>query len=154
MCIGSTGAFNFGNFTASSIAQTVTGAFVWSGGYFYVDDLKGADAWYYTTIQLDANLTAVWASLARTNVFIKTAATGNSGITTLAGTGNTNVVVQAAMSAYQSLDVARQLIVRSSAANGGKIGQYGVLPQMQIIIPAYQSVGNYTGTLTYTLYTN
>lgn len=58
------------------------------------------------------------------------------------------------MSAYQSLDTARQLIIRNTAANNGIIGQYGVLPQMQVIIPAYQAVGSYTGTLTYTLYTN
>lgn len=155
MCLGSTGSFDFGSFTASSSAQTVNGSFVGSGGYFYVDDLRGADSGYYTTVQLAADL--IWpgaATMLRSNVFMKTAAIGNAGITTLAGTANTNVQIQAGMTAYQSLDTARQLIIRNTAANSGKIGQYGVLPQMQLIIPAYQAVGTYTGTLTYTLYSN
>jgi hypothetical protein len=58
------------------------------------------------------------------------------------------------MAAFQSLDTPRQLIIRNVGANNGIIGQYGVLPQMQLIIPAYQAVGTYTGTLTYTLYSN
>jgi hypothetical protein len=155
MCIGSTGTFVFGSFAASSASQTVTGAFVGSGGYFYVDDLRGSNSGYYTTVQLNADLTGPGAStLLRTNIFMKTAAIGNAGITLMAWAANTNVQIQAGMAAYQSLDTARQLIIRNTGANGGLIGQYGVLPQMQLIIPAYQAVGTYTGTLTYTLYTN
>ena len=85
---------------------------------------------------------------------MKTPTQGSAGITTLAGTANTNVVVNAGMAAFQSLDTPRRLIERNTAANSGKIGQYGVLPQMQIIIPAYQAVGSYSGSLTYTLYSN
>jgi len=48
---------------------------------------------------------------------MKTASVGAAGITTLAGTANTRVVIQASMSAYQTLDVARQLIIRNTAAN-------------------------------------
>lgn len=154
MCIGSTGDFNFGIFTASSTAQTISGAFVGSGGYFHVDDLKGADAGYYTTIQV-GNLSGPGISkLGSGNIFMKTALQGNAGITTMAGAANTNVQVQTAMSAFQSLDAPRQLIIRNNAANSGIIGQYGVLPQLQLVIPAYQAVGIYTGTLTYTLYSN
>jgi hypothetical protein len=58
------------------------------------------------------------------------------------------------MAGYQSLDTARQLINRNTAANFWVVGQYGVLPDMQLVIPAYQSVGVYTATLTYTLYEN
>jgi len=54
------------------------------------------------------------------------------------------VIINAAMSAFQSLDAPRQLIKRDNAVNLGIIGQYGVLPQMQLIIPAYQAVGAYT----------
>jgi hypothetical protein len=152
MCIGTTGDFNFGSFTASSSAQTVSGAFVGSGGYFYVDDLKGADAGYYTTVQLAADLAGPGTStMLRTNVFMKTPSLTT---TLLAGTANAGVVVDAGMAAFQSLDTPRQLIKRGNGANNGIIGQYGVLPQMQLIIPAYQAVGTYTGTLTYTLYSN
>ncbi len=152
MCISSTGDFNFGSFAASSSSQTVSGSFVGSGGYFTVDDLRGADVGYYTTVQLNANLVGPGvATMLRTNVFMKTL---SSVTTLLAGTANANVVVDAGMSAYQSLEVPRQLIKRNNAANSGIIGQYGTLPELQLIIPAYQAVGTYTGTLTYTLYSN
>ncbi len=152
MCIGSTGDFNFGSFTASSSSQTITGAFVGTGGYFHVDDLRGADAWYYTTVQLNADLVGPGvATMLRTNVFMKTP---SSTTTLLAGAANAGVVVDAGMSAFQSLETPRQLIKRNTGTNNGVIGQYGTLPQLQLIIPAYQAVGTYTGTLTYTLYSN
>jgi hypothetical protein len=85
MCLGSTGAFDFGSFTASSSSQTVSGSFVGSGGYFYVDDLRGSNSGYYTTVQLNADLTGPGvATMLRTNVFMKTAAIGNAGITLMA----------------------------------------------------------------------
>jgi hypothetical protein len=74
--------------------------------------------------------------------------------TLLAGTANAGVVVDAGMSAFQSLETPRQLIKRNTGTNNGVIGQYGTLPEMQLIIPAYQAVGTYSGTLTYTLYSN
>jgi hypothetical protein len=152
MCISSTGDFNFGDFVASSSAQTVSGAFVGSGGYFTVDDLRGADAGYYTTVQLDADLVGPGtATMLRSNIFMKTASLF---ATLLAGIANPSVIIDAGMAAFQSLDTPRQLIKRNTGTNNGVIGQYGTLPEMQLIIPAYQAVGTYTGTLTYTLYSN
>lgn len=58
------------------------------------------------------------------------------------------------MVAYQSLDTARQLIERNTTENFGVVGQYGVTPLMQLIIPPYQPVGTYLATLVYTLYEN
>jgi len=46
--------FDFGNFMVSSFEQTVSGAF--ATGYFFVDDLKGADSGYYTTVQMSGHL--------------------------------------------------------------------------------------------------
>lgn len=152
VCIGSTGNFNFGNYVVSSAVQTVNWAFT---SPFYVDDLKGADSWYYTTVQINAPLAGPgWATIPAANVYMKTAATGNPGITTMAGTANTRVIIHAGMASYQSLNTARQLINRNTAANFGVVWQYWVNPQMQLVIPAYQSVGVYTWTLTYTLYEN
>ncbi len=94
------------------------------------------------------------ATIPRANVYMKTPAVGNAGITTMAGTANTRVEVHSAMAAFQSLDAARQLIIRNTAANFGVVGKYGTLPELQLVIPAYQAVGNYTATLTYTLYEN
>jgi WxL domain surface cell wall-binding len=155
ICIGSTGAYDFGDFSVSSSSQTVNGAFTAPDGYFWVDDLKGSNSGYYTTVQLNADMAGPGgASIPRANVYMKTAAVGNAGITTMAGTANPRVEVHAGMAAYQSLDAARQLIIRNTAANFGVVGKYGTLPQLQLVIPAYQAVGNYTATLTYTLYEN
>ena len=152
ICIGSTGSFDFGNYTVSSSNQTVTGAFT---DEFWVEDLKGADAGYYTTLQLSADLSGPGgATIPRANVSVKTANTGSAGVTTMAGTANTRVVVDAGMASYQTLDSARTYIKRDNAANSGVIGKYGALPQLQVVIPAYQSVGVYTATLVYTLYEN
>jgi hypothetical protein len=150
ICIGSTGAFNFGQYTVSSIAQTVNGTF---SSPFWVDDLRGSNSGYYTTVQMSGVLQGPGAStISATNISMRTTAVGNGGITTMAGSPNTNVVVNAGMSAFQTLNTPRRLIERVNWANFGLIGQYGVTPQMQLVIPAYQAVGSYTGTLVYTLY--
>jgi hypothetical protein len=150
ICIGSTGAFNFGQYTVSSIAQTVNGTF---SSPFWVEDLRGSNSGYYTTVQMSGVLQGPGAStIPATNISMRTTAVGNAGITTMAGSPNTNVVVNAGMSAFQTLNTPRRLIERVSGANFGLIGQYGVTPQMQLVIPAYQAVGSYTGTLVYTLF--
>lgn len=51
------------------------------------------------------------------NVKMSTASVGSAGITLLAGTANSLVQVNAGMASYQSLDVARRLIERNTAAN-------------------------------------
>jgi hypothetical protein len=48
---------------------------------------------------------------------MRTSAVGNAGITTMAGSANTNVVVNAGMIAYQTLNTPRRLIERVNGAN-------------------------------------
>ena len=149
ICIGSEGAFNFGNYNVSTSSQTVNGTFATP---FWVEDLKGADAWYYTTVQMSGNLQGSGTnSIASSNISMR----ANGGITTMAGTANTSVVVNSAVAgAYQPLNNPVTLIKRDNAVNYGRIGRYGTTPSLQLVIPAYQSVGTYTGTLVYTLYNN
>lgn len=150
ICIGSTGAFNFGQYTISSASQTVNGTF---SSPFWVDDLKWSNSWYYTTVQMSGVLQGPGSStIPAANVSMKTSAVGSAAITTMAWSSNANVVVNAGMAAYQTLNTPRRLIERVNGANFGLIGKYGVTPQMQLVIPAYQAVGSYTGTLVYTLY--
>ena len=53
ICIEATGSVDFGTYTISSSYQTVSTGFSGTGDeYFVVDDLKGADSGYYTTIQV------------------------------------------------------------------------------------------------------
>ncbi|MFA7284446.1 MAG: hypothetical protein WC004_01325 [Candidatus Absconditabacterales bacterium] len=149
LCIGSSGAFNFGTYQVSASSQTVTGSF--ATGYFYVDDLKGADSGYYTTVQMSGHLMGTGGIvISGSNVYMQSSTTP----TLLNGRANARVIVRGGMASFQSLDSARQLILRSGAANLGLLSMYGVLPTMQLVIPAYQPVGTYLGTLVYTLYEN
>lgn len=153
LCIGSTWSFDFGNYTVSNSAQTVSGTV---SDPFYVDDLRWSNSWYYTTVQLSWDLLQSWwsGSIPAANLFMKTAAVGSGGITTITGYVNPRVEIEWWMIAFQSLDVARELIIRDPALNFGLVGMYGVLPELQLIIPPYQAVGTYTATLYYTLYEN
>ncbi len=151
ICIGATGTFDFGTFTASSNPQTVTGAFL---DDFWVEDLRGDDDWYYTTLQLSGDLVSGSNSIPAANVSVKTDDTGAAWVTTIAWTANTRVVIDAGMASFQSLDSARTFIKRDADPNFGIVGMYGTMPELEVIIPAYTPVGTYSATLVYTLYEN
>lgn len=150
ICIWSSGVFDFGTYTVSSLSQTVTGAFVWAQGYFFVDDQKGSSQGYYTTLQMSGNLVGTWGEfISGSNVYVQA---GSPEL--LAWIDNPRVYTHAGMSSYQNLGTARQFINRDTANNQGIIGKYGTLPQMQLVIPAYQGVGTYVGTMVFTLIEN
>lgn len=151
ICIGSSGVFDFGNFMVSSFEQTVSGAF--ATGYFFVDDLKGADSGYYTTVQMSGHLVVSgWSAvISWSNVYLRTS---SATPTLLQGQPNAGVIIHAAATWFQSLDAARQLILRNVWANNGVISMYWTLPLMQLVIPAYQPVWVYVGTMVFTLYEN
>ena len=72
----------------------------------------------------------------------------------ISGKNNANVVVNSTLLAYTPIDTPVTFIKRDLAANGGKIGKYAAFPWLQVTIPAYQEVGTYHATLTYTLIEN
>lgn len=87
ICIGSTGAFNFGSYAVTSSAQTKTGTFATNA--FWIDDLKWSNTGYYTTLQLSGNLTGPGtATIAASSVSVKVPATAANLIT---GSANANV---------------------------------------------------------------
>ncbi|USN54496.1 MAG: hypothetical protein H6765_08270 [Candidatus Peribacteria bacterium] len=145
--IYATGNFDFGSYTVSTSNQTVTGAFT---DYFSVEDLKGADSGYYTTLQMSGDLAGPGgATIPDANVSASVASTG---VVTITGGVNPRVEVAAGLLSFSALDSATTFIKRDTAANFGVIGHYGTLPTFQVVIPAYQPVGLYTGTVVYTLY--
>ena len=112
ICIGSTGSFDFGDYTVSASNQTVTGVFT---DYFWVEDLRGEDSGYYTTLQLSGNLVGPGgASIAATNASVKV--TGTSSVT-ISGTANANVNLPAGLTSYTALNSAVTFIKRDTAAN-------------------------------------
>lgn len=147
ICIGNTGSFDFGQYTVSSTSQTQTGVFTED---FWVEDLKGADTGYYTTLQLGGNMTGPGsATIPAANVSVRVP---NTTVTLMAGSANAGVVLPAGLTTFTALNSAVTFLGRVNGANLGLIGKYGKTPEMQVVIPAYQSVGAYTATLVYTLY--
>lgn len=147
--ISSTGSFALGTFTVSSSSQTVSWSFT---DPFTVDDLKGADNGYYTTLQLSWGLVGPnSATIAAANVSAKVS---SDTVTTVSWTTNSRVVVASGLLSFSSLDTARTFIKRDTASNFGVVGKYGSAPQLQVVIPGYTAAGTYAGTLVYTLYEN
>lgn len=132
--------------TTQSLEQPFTG---WD--YFYVSDLKWADAWWNTTLQLASPLTAGSATIPTSNVSFKA---NWATPTLLSGTANPRVVFAWWTSAYQDFWSSRSFVVRNNAANAWIIGKYGAEMHIKIDVPAYQAVGSYTTTLVFTLIEN
>ncbi|MFA7284445.1 MAG: hypothetical protein WC004_01320 [Candidatus Absconditabacterales bacterium] len=149
LCIGSEGSFAFGAHTVSASSQVITGTFT---EYFRVDDLKLAYSGYYTTVQMSGHLIGTGGeAISGSNVYMKTPSLNPD---FLDGYTLSGVTIHTGMSSFQSLDTARQLILRNPGTVTGSIGSYGTIPEMQLILPPYQAVGTYNGTLVFTLYEN
>ncbi len=143
---GSTWSIDLGKSSISSTQTTKEGTFT---DNFWVEDLKGADAGWHTTLQVgdlihqgDNSITIPAA-----NISIKAGPT----ITTIAGTVNSAVEIANDLLNYQAIDTAKTFLLRNTASNG-ILGKYGVKPSIKVTIPEYQAVGVYKAILTYTLY--
>lgn len=147
--IWATGSFDFGSFTVAS-TETVTGKQFTGDDYFRVDDMKGADSGYYTTLSVTDLSGANWI-IPAANVSVKVDTVNT---TLVNGTANTNVVVSSTLLSYTPIDGAVTFIKRDTAANAGKLGRYSAFPWLQVTIPAYQSIGSYQATVTYTIIEN
>lgn len=157
LCIWSPESFNFGTYTGSSSIQTVTGQFPETvSGVRYVDDQKGADIGYYTTVQISVLTWDNWYFIAWDNVSMmskRTAAGNDAWENTGAGAASPRVYTNPSLfSVYQDIWTAPvEFINRDSAANFGLVGKYIDYPFLQLTIPAYTPAGNYHGIITYTL---
>ena len=135
---------------ASFGSQTAQQTFSWSANYFRVQDLKGTDSGYISTLQLSGNLTAWSNTISWSAVSFR--AFGS--INLVSGSVNPRVVLDGGTSAYQALNTARNFIRRNTAANSWVIWYYGANIDMKIDVPAWQPAGAYTSTLIYTLIEN
>ena len=141
---------NFGATTVSSSEQTLA-VDLSAPNYFTVEDLKGSKAGYYTTLQV-TDLSAGSKTIAATNLKLKVT---NGTVHTLGGSEDKNVKVPAKTQEYLHFTSSSPAtLLKRSADSKGLLGKYGVLPSFQLTIPAYQTLGNYTGTITYTLIEN
>lgn len=162
--IGSTGSIDLGTFNIKSSSQDVSTGFK---DYFWVEDLKGADAGRYTQLQAsdmrlkigagtDWNDPAIYSQ----TIFIPAAnismSTQGNTLSTLTGSDNTRVILSTDINdaAWHSVGSTINFILRQNATNFGLLGKYGIIPFIQVTIPAYQAVGEYKSILTYTLIEN
>ena len=148
--IAAPGTISFGEYTVSGTDQTLE-VDTKAPGYFTVEDLKGAAAGYYTTLSV-TDLSAGSKTIAATNLKLKVT---NGTVHTLGGPGDANVKVPAKTQDYIEFPSSSPAtLLERSADSKGLLGKYGVLPSFQLTIPAYQTLGSYTGTMTYTLIEN
>ena len=151
--IGSPTTLSFsGTMTSSNSTQSLEQNFSASGAnYFYVQDLKGTDSGYNTTLQLSGWLVAGTNTIPTSSVFFKSA---NGTPTLMSGMANARVTLDTGSIAYQNFSSARTFITRAPGANNGTLGQYGAQIWLRIDIPAWQAAGTYTTSLVYTLIEN
>ncbi|USN57412.1 MAG: hypothetical protein H6766_03050 [Candidatus Peribacteria bacterium] len=156
--IGVTGNLDLGTFTVSDVDQTVEGQYAAATNeeYFWVKDLKGADTGWYTTVQV-SDMIGANGTIPAANISLKV---DPATVTKLSGKVNSLIEIASTWSTYQVASSPLTFIERSTGGaqaagpNGGKLSMYGVLPWVQVVIPAYQEVGSYTSTITYTLIEN
>ncbi len=118
--------------------------------YFQVDDQRGLNSWYYTTLQI-SNLTQSWGGAVIPNTSIQRKA---DPLVLLWWITNPLVQLGASWSTYTTANTTSTFIYRNTAPNGFKTSRYGSKLRLRVNVPAYASVGMYTGTITYTLYEN
>lgn len=64
------------------------------------------------------------------------------------------MVIATGMQTYGLTNTVSTYIKRDTGANSGLTGQYGSSLWIRVNVPAYQTPGTYTSTITYTLYEN
>lgn len=147
--ISSPTSFAFDSTPASFITGIVTKDFTGVTNYFTVNDLKGSDTGYTTTLQIASDLVTGAYRISSGNVAFKA---DYPVAHLLSGTTNPRVITDSnATGGFQALNNARTFIYRNTALNTWVISQYGQHITMQITIPAGQPSGVYSGVLVYTL---
>lgn len=133
--------------TTSTTVQTVVSIpSVWD--YFYVNDQKWFDAWYYTTISCSSP-TSSGNTISNNNIFVSS----NSAITLLSGTTNPRVI-SSLLASYVPCNTTLSFIRRNSWNNSGVTWKYGQLLNFKMNVPAWQAPGDYQGVITFTLIEN
>ena len=148
--VGSPANVTFDDVHVQSTTQNADVTLSGTGNYFYVDDMLGADEGYNTTLQM-SNLTAAGGGsipLENIGLHIPLGAP-----TVIEGSENSRVTYDTALNNDWNFfsDTPYSFIYRQNALNDGLLGRYGLLPYFRIVVPGFQHLGVYTGTLTYTL---
>jgi cysteine-rich repeat protein len=145
VCINSPTSMSFTGIVVSSS----TGVYSGQSDYFDVDDQKGFDSGYYTTLEMSNLSGANGYIIPNTQIQRKA-----SSLDLLSGTVNPNVSIDPLMNNYQIADSSYVFIKRDTTPNMRKKSRYGSKLDLQITISAYTPIDIYNGVITYTLYEN
>ena len=145
VCINSPTSMSFTEIVVSSS----TGVYSGQSDYFDVDDQKGFDSGYYTTLEMSNLSGANGYIIPNTQIQRKA-----SSLDLLSGTANPNVTIDPLMNNYQIADSSYVFIKRDTAPNMRKKSRYGSKLDLEITISGYTPIDIYTGVITYTLYEN
>lgn len=117
--------------------------------YFSVADSKWINSGYYTTISLSSLNSSGWWVIPTTAIQRKA-----HPIAVLSGSANPRVTISTGIQSYIIANTVTTFIKRDTATNSSAKGQYGSKLSIKATIPAYQTPGAYSWTITYTLYEN
>lgn len=121
--------------------------------FIEIDDLDINSAWYYLTIQ-SSDIMSDSSSINKNNIEInleEQKAKNNQN-------GNVDLIdippwLSKKWSGYKQIGTPLVVLERK-AEKKWQVGKYKIKPKIKITIPPYQTLGNYTGTITYTLIEN
>lgn len=121
--------------------------------FLEIDDLDSNSNGYYLTVQ-SSNIISWGSTIDKNNISI-------SMETILAKNENNEAVDEIDIppglynrwSGFKKIGTPLVVLERKKEKKG-KVGKYKIKPKLKITIPPYQTLGNYTGTITYTLIEN
>jgi alpha-tubulin suppressor-like RCC1 family protein len=144
VCIDWPNNFNLGSSVITNSTQTLS----LQSDYFKVDDQKGNNSGYYTTVSITTLTGNNWFVIPLSQIQRKA-----DPITLLSGTANTWVVLWSTLSWwYVAASTPAVFIKRDIWPNSNKKWTYWSKLRLKVDIPAYQSIWTYTWVITYTLY--
>lgn len=124
--------------------QTGTWEILW------VEDLRSAPEWYYTTISIADFFSSNWWNISSENFKIK----ADSWIVTMWWPSVSEVKISSwSINNFVSLNNPAWLIYRNEDAFT-RVWKYWTMPKFQLTIPKYQTVWDYTWIMTFTLIEN
>ena len=146
LCITWPDTFILGSVTVLSNSQIIE----LQSNFFSVNDQKGVDNWYYTTLTVTWLVGARGWAIDLSNIQIKA-----DPISILSWSSNSWVIISSLLSWYSVITGSPiSFIRRNMGSNAWVLGEYGSKLRFKITIPSYQSVDIYTWSITYTLYEN
>lgn len=132
-------------------ARSVSGTIVGNQGYFTVEDLNATKT---RVLQMElSELKTSGSEITEASISINQTA-WSAGVTPLNNSPPNSEIEAIGQSNQPFGDGAQVNVMQRKTASNKKMGMYGVRPTFSMVVPAYQEIGDYEGTITLTISTN